>query len=60
VGDSVEHDIAGAKGAGISAVLVRSGILSDMGAHDLEGLYRRYGAVPDFLLPRFAWEESAG
>lgn len=60
VGDSVEHDIAGARSAGISAALVRSGILSDMEARDLESLYRRYGAVPDFLLPRFVWEERAG
>ena len=30
IGDSIEHDIAGAKGAGLSAALVRSGILADL------------------------------
>ncbi|CAN5433357.1 TIGR01459 family HAD-type hydrolase [soil metagenome] len=55
IGDSIEHDIAGAKHAGLSAALVRSGILAEMNAQDLEALFRRHDAVPDFILPRFVW-----
>ena len=29
IGDSPEHDIAGAAGAGVDSVLLRTGILSD-------------------------------
>jgi ribonucleotide monophosphatase NagD (HAD superfamily) len=55
IGDSIEHDIAGAKSAGIAAVLVRSGILADLGPAELEEAFSRYGATPDFLLPQFVW-----
>jgi HAD superfamily hydrolase (TIGR01459 family) len=56
IGDSVEHDIAGGKGAGISSALVRSGILAELGPVELEDAYARYGATPDFLLPQFVWQ----
>lgn len=56
IGDSIEHDIAGARGAGIAAALVRSGILADLAPHELEGEFARHGATPDFLLPRFVWQ----
>jgi HAD superfamily hydrolase (TIGR01459 family) len=55
VGDSVEHDVAGAKSVGARAALVRTGILAgtpDDGISDLEA---RYGAGADFVLPSFAW-----
>jgi HAD superfamily hydrolase (TIGR01459 family) len=55
VGDSIEHDIAGARGAGISAALVRSGILAELDAAGLAALCAEHGAVPDYLLPAFAW-----
>jgi HAD superfamily hydrolase (TIGR01459 family) len=55
IGDSIEHDIAGAKIAGIAAVLVRSGILADLGPAELEEAFSRYGVRPDFLLPQFVW-----
>jgi HAD superfamily hydrolase (TIGR01459 family) len=55
IGDSVEHDIAGAKGAGLSAVLVRSGVLADLGADGLEALYAEHGARPDHTVARFAF-----
>lgn len=54
IGDSVEHDIAGARNAGIGAALVRSGILAELDAAGLEALYREHGARPDHLLPGFA------
>lgn len=56
IGDSVEHDIAGAKGVGIAAALVRSGILAGHGPAELEDAFAHYGATPDFLLPQFVWQ----
>ena len=55
IGDSIEHDIVGAKNAGIASALVRSGILADLDRTGLEALYRRHGARPDHLLSRFAY-----
>lgn len=55
VGDSIEHDIAGARGAGISAALVRSGILADLDAAGLATAFVTEGATPDYLLPGFIW-----
>ncbi|HUG62819.1 MAG TPA: TIGR01459 family HAD-type hydrolase, partial [Methylomirabilota bacterium] len=47
IGDSIEHDIAGAKGVGIAASLVRSGILADLSPGELRALCRHHGAEPD-------------
>jgi HAD superfamily hydrolase (TIGR01459 family) len=55
IGDSIEHDIAGAKGVGIAAALVRSGILAGLGPAELQDAFARYSATPDFLLPQFVW-----
>jgi HAD superfamily hydrolase (TIGR01459 family) len=55
VGDSVEHDIAGAKGAGLAAALVRSGILAEMDAGSLAALFDAHRAAPDYLMPAFIW-----
>lgn len=54
VGDSIEHDIAGAKREGARAVLVRTGILADQDEAALRAEAARHAAMPDFLLPRFA------
>lgn len=59
VGDSIEHDVAGARAAGLSAALVRTGVHAECGAAALAALYRAHGATPDFLLPRFAWDSAA-
>jgi HAD superfamily hydrolase (TIGR01459 family) len=53
IGDSVEHDIAGAKGIGADAAMVIGGIHA--GETDLERLYEKYGARPDHVLERFQW-----
>lgn len=55
IGDSIEHDIAGARNAGIKAALVRSGILADLAPHELDAAFVSHGATPDFLLPQFVW-----
>lgn len=53
VGDSVEHDIAGGKAAGVATALVLSGILADSG--DLAGLFDKLDARPDYTLDAFRW-----
>jgi HAD superfamily hydrolase (TIGR01459 family) len=49
VGDSVEHDIAGAKALGCAAALVRTGIAAVTDAK-LAAEYRRWKVQPDFVL----------
>jgi len=53
IGDSVEHDIVGAKGAGADGALVLAGIHAD--EPDLDALYEKEGARPDHVLERFVW-----
>lgn len=55
VGDSIEHDIAGGRAAGLSTALVATGILETSTAAERERLFAEHGARPDFLLPAFAW-----
>nr|WP_274616042.1 TIGR01459 family HAD-type hydrolase [Sphingomonas sp. ACRSK] len=55
VGDSVEHDVAGAAGAGLASCLVRSGIHVDADDTALAALYDATGATPQFLAPAFRW-----
>ena len=61
IGDSLEHDIKGANGAGIASCLVQHGIHAGElrpGAaraeqeKGLERLCRRYAAGPDWVVPR--------
>lgn len=53
IGDSIEHDIAGAKSEGSDAALVLTGIHAD--ATELEGEYRAHGVRPEHVLDRFVW-----
>lgn len=64
VGDSLEHDIAGAVGMGLDAALVMSGIHKsrfDVSAGPeanrpaLERLLGEHGVRPRYVLPGFAW-----
>ena len=55
IGDSVEHDIAGAAGAGLASVLVTTGILEHMTDGERAALFHEHGATPDYILPRFIW-----
>jgi HAD superfamily hydrolase (TIGR01459 family) len=54
VGDSVEHDIAGANRFGAFAALVRTGILADLSDKELAGEIGRHGALPDFVIRNLA------
>lgn len=53
VGDSVEHDIAGARAAGLATVLVETGIHAEMTGSERHDLYLRHQAEPDYILTRF-------
>ena len=55
IGDSVEHDIAGGAGIGLSTALVRSGILAEMTDHALDGLLRQHAVRPDYIIDRFSF-----
>jgi HAD superfamily hydrolase (TIGR01459 family) len=50
VGDSVEHDIAGARQFGAAAALVRTGILADLSEAELALECAKHGVVPDLIL----------
>lgn len=55
IGDSVEHDIVGAKRFGAFAVLVRTGLNEGNSDGALEEKYQRFGVRPDMVLPAFRW-----
>lgn len=55
IGDSIEHDIAGAAGAGLGSVLVTTGILEHATGAERQKLFAEHGATPDFILPKFLW-----
>lgn len=55
VGDSIEHDIVGAKRFGAAAVLVRTGVLAGLDDAGVAAEARRHGVAPDLVLPRFSW-----
>jgi HAD superfamily hydrolase (TIGR01459 family) len=55
IGDSVEHDIAGAASARLESALVRTGIHASASEAELSNEYRHYNAVPDFILPGLIW-----
>lgn len=50
IGDSVEHDVAGAHRAGCDALLVRTGIHSGASDEQLDALYKDAGERPDWIL----------
>ena len=57
IGDSIEHDIAGAANAGLNSILVTTGILETLSDGERQVLFAEHGATPDFILPAFVWSE---
>lgn len=55
IGDSPEHDVAGARVMGLSTLLVRTGIHRHLDEQELLRFCDRCGGVPDFLAPAFEW-----
>ena len=54
VGDSVEHDIAGANGFGAFAALTRTGVLAGLSREELAAEIGRRRAVPDYIVESLA------
>jgi HAD superfamily hydrolase (TIGR01459 family) len=54
IGDSVEHDIAGAARMGCHSALIRGGILVEVDGAGLDNLYAEYQAWPTFVLGKLA------
>ncbi|KRE00006.1 hypothetical protein ASE63_10960 [Bosea sp. Root381] len=68
IGDSLEHDVAGAATAGIDAAFIAGGIHradlhwlpgGDVEASGCMALFARTGCFPRYCLPRFEWVENA-
>jgi HAD superfamily hydrolase (TIGR01459 family) len=55
VGDSVEHDIVGARRFGAAAALVRTGIHAGESDSTLSALFQAHDVVPDYLLKSLVW-----
>ncbi len=55
IGDSPEHDVAGARSMGFSTLLVRTGVQAKLDESELLRLCGDHGGPPDFLMPGFRW-----
>ena len=55
IGDSPEHDVAGARAMGLSTLLVRTGIHRRLAEQQLLRFCEGCGGIPDFLTAAFEW-----
>ena len=64
IGDSLHHDIAGARAAGIDSLFIAAGIhAADLGIKhgespdetSLQALFAETGEYPDYVVPEFRW-----
>jgi HAD superfamily hydrolase (TIGR01459 family) len=55
IGDSPEHDMAGARAMGFATLLVRTGIHADLSEQELLRRCASHGGAPDFLIESFRW-----
>lgn len=55
IGDSIEHDVAGAHGFGAKVLLLRTGIHADAPEADVARECARHGVLPDAVLPGLAF-----
>lgn len=55
IGDSPEHDVAGARAMELSTVLVRTGIHRHLSEEQLLRFCEGCGGIPDFLTATFEW-----
>lgn len=55
IGDSIEHDIGGGHKAGLTTLLVRTGISSNLSNQRLDEEMHRHGAFPDYVAPNLNW-----
>ncbi|MCB8874690.1 TIGR01459 family HAD-type hydrolase [Acidisoma silvae] len=54
VGDSLDHDVAGAAAQGCRSILVTTGILAGSTPADIAAEMTRHAVTPNAILPRFA------
>jgi HAD superfamily hydrolase (TIGR01459 family) len=54
VGDSIEHDVAGAASQGCRSLLVMTGIMAGQGGAEIAAEAAQWGAAPDAVMPAFA------
>lgn len=55
IGDSLEHDVVGARRFRADAALVRTGIHAALGSAEIEAEGERHRVSPDYVLPSFRW-----
>ncbi|WP_181702032.1 TIGR01459 family HAD-type hydrolase [Chthonobacter albigriseus] len=55
IGDSIEHDVVGAKRFRAASALVRTGIHAALGSEEIEAEGERHRVSPDYVLPSFQW-----
>jgi len=55
IGDSPEHDLAGASAMGLATLLVRTGIHRHLSEQQLLQLCEACGGIPNFLAAGFEW-----
>jgi HAD superfamily hydrolase (TIGR01459 family) len=55
IGDSPEHDVAGARSMGFATLLVRTGIHTDLRERELLRLCASHGGAPNLLIESFGW-----
>lgn len=55
IGDSIDHDIAGAARAGLDSCLIAGGILADTDPDEFDALFAQADAAPDFILSEIRW-----
>lgn len=53
VGDSIEHDVAGAAAVGLKSLLVTGGVLAGEPEEAVSELAKQHGVFPDFLMSTF-------
>jgi ribonucleotide monophosphatase NagD (HAD superfamily) len=55
IGDSPEHDVAGARAMRLSTLLVQTGIHRHLSEQQLLKFCEGCGGIPDFLMTGFEW-----
>lgn len=55
IGDSIEHDIAGGRKAGLATALVLTGLSSGLTDLEVQERVAYHNSVPDFVMPGLAW-----
>ncbi len=55
IGDSIEHDIAGGHNVGLKTLLVKTGILTDVPAEQIQMQFQQHNVSPDYIAPELIY-----